>query len=93
MRGLDPPELDRYVQQKVASGEFESETAFFREAAHLYRHLEQRHAQLSADVAHAVDQLSRGEGIELKGDAELRAFFDDIKARGRKRARGGQDGV
>jgi len=31
-----------------------------------------------------VDQLDRGEGIDIEA-SELRAFFDDIQARGRAR--------
>jgi len=30
-------------------------------------------------------QLRRGEGIELRGDEELRQFFDEINAEGRRR--------
>ena len=36
-------------------------------------------------VEEGLAQLDRGEGITLQGDAELDAFFEDIKTRGRKR--------
>ena len=80
-----PRELEQYIQQKVASGEFESEGEFVSEAMRIYRELEERHKRLRCDVQHGIDQLDRGEGIELNGDDELRRFFDDIKARGRER--------
>ncbi len=38
-----------------------------------------------ANAQEGVAQLARGEGITLRDDDELQAFFDDIKARGRKR--------
>ena len=82
-----PPELSQYVQQKVASGEFQSEDDFIAEATRLYRELEARHDRLRRDVDHAIQQIDRGQGIELKDDGELSQFFDDIKARGRQRRR------
>ena len=85
MPGMVPPELSRYVQQKVASGEFQSEDDFIAEATRLYRELETRHDRLRRDVDRALQQIDRGQGIELNDDGELRQFFDDIKARGRQR--------
>ncbi len=80
-----PPELERYVEQKVAQGEFASQDAFISEAMRLYRTLEARHERLCEDVQAAIDQIERGEGVELADDEELREFFDDIKSRGRER--------
>jgi hypothetical protein len=47
-----------------------------------------------ADVRKAVLQgiasIERGDCIELKGDAELKEFFDDIVRRGKKRSADGK---
>ncbi|MEO5960803.1 MAG: hypothetical protein ABIR80_16970, partial [Opitutaceae bacterium] len=42
-------------------------------------------AKLKEKIREGVEALDRGEGIEIKSKKELRAFFDDIKMRGRKR--------
>lgn len=44
---------------------------------------ELRHAALIREIALGLDQLDRGESVECKDDAELRSFFDDVRARGR----------
>ena len=85
MPGAYPPELSQYVQQKVASGEFQSEDDFIAEATRLYRELEARHDRLRRDVDHAIQQIDCGQGIKLNDEDELRRFFDDVKARGRQR--------
>jgi hypothetical protein len=43
------------------------------------------HERLRADIELGLDQIARGEVHELKTDEERRAFFKDIKARGRQR--------
>jgi len=80
-----PPELEQYLEEKVASGEFESKDAFVSEAMRIYRALEARHEQLRSDVKQAIDQIDRGDGIEIDSDNALSSFFDDIKSRGRQR--------
>jgi putative addiction module CopG family antidote len=51
-----PPELEAYVQQKIASGEFNSRDELAVEAVRLYREIEQKRAQLKADVQAAIDE-------------------------------------
>lgn len=48
---------------------------------------ELRHAALVRDLEIGLDQLDQGECIECKDDAELRSFFDGVKARGREALR------
>ena len=45
---------------------------------------ELRHAALVREIEVGLDQLDRGESVECKDDAELRSFFDGVKARGRE---------
>jgi hypothetical protein len=45
---------------------------------------ELRRAALVREIQVGLDQLDRGESVECKDDAELRSFFDGVKARGRE---------
>lgn len=44
---------------------------------------EMRRAALIREIETGLDQVARGECVECKDDAELRSFFDGVKARGR----------
>ena len=43
-----------------------------------------RRAALIREIKIGLDELDRGESVECKDDAELRSFFDGVKARGRE---------
>ena len=45
---------------------------------------ELRRAALVREIEIGLDQLDRGERVECRDDAELRSFFDGVKARGRE---------
>jgi hypothetical protein len=45
---------------------------------------ELRRAALVREIHAGLDELDRGESVECKDDAELRGFFDGVKARGRE---------
>ena len=44
-----------------------------------------KYNSLKADIAAGVEQLDRGEGIELANEGEIRSFMDDISKRGTNR--------
>lgn len=69
-------DIDQYVEQKVASGEFSSREEFAREAFRVYRELEARHAQLRAEVTRRIAQADRGQ----VGSLDIEA----VKAQGRR---------
>ena len=71
------PNIDRYVQQKIASGQFASREEFSREAIRVYRELETQHAELQAEVQRRIAQVERGE----VGPLDIEA----VKAEGRRR--------
>ncbi len=79
------PDLERFIKSKIADGEFASPDDFMNQATRIYREIDQQHAALKAELKERLAQLDRGEGTKLEGDAQLRAFFDNIKARGRER--------
>jgi len=49
--------------------------------------LELRHAALREHVQEGIDELDRGEGIEIENEGALRSFFDEIQSRGQQRYR------
>jgi hypothetical protein len=42
-------------------------------------------SRLRAEIQVGVDQLARGEAKTISSDEELRAYFEDVKIRGRQR--------
>ncbi len=74
-----PADIEAYVQQKLAAGEFKSRDELAIKALRLYREMEKRHAQLKSDVQAAIDEADRGlsEPMDIEAiKAELRAELD-----------------
>jgi putative addiction module CopG family antidote len=69
-----PPQFASFVQQSIASGRFESESAMLSEALKLLA-LRERERKL---VEGALDEFDRGEYIELD-DEGLRKFLEDAQ--------------
>ena len=46
---------------------------------------ELRRAALVREIEIGLDDLRRGNVVECNGDADLHSFFNEVKARGRKR--------
>jgi antitoxin ParD1/3/4 len=72
-----PPELAAFVQQELASGNYQSEEEMLCAGLRLLRERERRLQNLRDEILPALEQLDRGEGQELD--------IADIKARGRQR--------
>jgi antitoxin ParD1/3/4 len=77
-----PPELQQFIHQVIDNGSFKSETEVVGQALRLLQQRQQKIEELRREIQPALDQLDRGEGIELDEEG-LDAFFEDIKARGR----------
>jgi antitoxin ParD1/3/4 len=84
------PELERWVQDRVATGRYGSASEVVREALRLMQDQQDSRAQWLAETRAklqvGVDQLNRGEG--LPGDAamgEVRRRIKENRARDRKR--------
>ena len=84
-----PPEIQAFVQQKIAAGVFRSADEFALEAAELYYEIDRRREELKAKVAAGLAQLETGEYIDLEGEDELRDYFEDVKRRGREKLAAG----
>ena len=80
-----PPDLQQFVHQIVNAGDYKSEAEVVGQALRLLQQRQRKIEELRREIQPALDQLDRGEGIEIKDEEELRLFFEDIKERGRKR--------
>ena len=80
-----PPDLQQFVHQVVDAGSYKSEAEVVGQALRLLQERQRRIEELRREIQPALDQLDRGEGIEIKDEEELRLFFEDIKERGRQR--------
>ena len=91
------PEQAQLIQGRMRSGVYTNEQEVIDDALGVLERLAQDAVledeilasagmeNVRANVREGIAQLARGEGIALRDDDELQAFFDDIKARGRKR--------
>ncbi|MGV6858126.1 MAG: type II toxin-antitoxin system ParD family antitoxin [bacterium] len=78
------PELESHVKAKVKTGLYNNASEVIREALRfMATHddwiRELKLAQLREQLKVGVDQLDRGEGIEIESKAALDTLFDDIK--------------
>ena len=74
-----PPELQQFVNSKVASGACESESDVIAEALRVYRDIEQRREQLRRDIQEGIDS---GEGIPASAVFErLSSRVQDMRRR------------
>lgn len=85
-----PPELQQFVEQELASGRYQTREDVICDALRLLR--ERKLHELRREIDAGLQQLDRGEGIELEDERSLQAFFDDIKARGRERLEAHESG-
>ena len=78
-----PADLEQYVEEKVAAGEFASRDALVLEAVRLYRELELRHDLLKADIQAALKQSEQGMSAPLDMEAIQRELVEELDERGR----------
>ena len=71
-------ELQQLVQSELAKGVFADEDELLVVALKVFRDREEAYQELKTEVQGRIESLDRGEGIELEGDEELRAFIDEI---------------
>ena len=85
MSSIIPTEFQPFVSDAVASGRYRSEEDLISAALRLLEDRERKLAALREDLQVGLDQLDRGETIDLSDSEARRAFFEEIKARGRER--------
>ena len=82
-----PPDIEAYVQHKIASGQFHSREELAAEALRVYRDMEQRHAQLKADIQAALIQVRNGNSAPLDIEAIQAELLEELDANGQPKAR------
>ena len=85
MSQVVPREFDEFVAREIASGKYRSHEEVVSAGLRLLQERERKLESLRADIQVGLDQLDRGEGITLETEEAQRAFFEDVKARGRER--------
>lgn len=76
------PELERVVNDKVASGLYQTASEVVREALRLLKERDEARERLRADVQAGFDQLGRGEGRSYDKSSG-RQLAERVKSRGR----------
>jgi len=71
-----PPELEAFVRNELESGNYDSEGEVVSRAISLLRELKTH--ELRKQIQVGIDELDRGESIDLEGEDALRAFFDEL---------------
>jgi antitoxin ParD1/3/4 len=79
-----PPDVEASIRRKVQRGQFPDEGEVVREAIRLLDERESQLDVLRAKIRVGLDQLDRGEGIEMTPEAwdELDREVDDRLSRG-----------
>ena len=77
MPGTIPPDLRQFVEQELASGKYGNAEEMVTEGLRLLR--ERKLYELRRDIDAGIEQIERGEGIEIDGEEALRRFFDEVK--------------
>ena len=75
-----PPDVQQFVRQELASGNYKSEEDLVLEAVRFLRESNLRLRHLREGLHTRLERLDRGEGIELESDEALGTFFDQIEA-------------
>ena len=65
MADLFPPDIEQFVQQELASQEYQSRDDVVLDALRVLRELKTRHQELRDDVQAAIAQADRGEVAPL----------------------------
>jgi Arc/MetJ-type ribon-helix-helix transcriptional regulator len=73
-----PPEIEEFVQQELATGEYRGEGDLINQALSVYRELKLRHDLLRADVAHAISQADSGDVAPLDIEAIKSELMEEL---------------
>lgn len=75
-----PSDIERYVEHKVASGQFASREEFTLETIRVYQELESRHAELRKEIERRIELADAGQVVPWD--------VAEVKAEGRRRLSG-----
>lgn len=64
-----PPEILKFIEEEMASGHYEDESALITEALEVFRELKQRHAELKQQIQQSLAAEREGRVMPLDIDA------------------------
>ena len=70
-----PAELQPFIEQELASGEFQDESELVTKALELYREMKTRHQELRTRVQHSLEQADEGQVAPL----DMEAIKDSLR--------------
>ena len=83
------PELEKYIQKQVASQRYQTASEVIRQALRMMQTSEEydkaRLDALRQDIQVGLDQLDRGEYIEIRNEKDQQALLHRISREGRAR--------
>jgi putative addiction module CopG family antidote len=80
-----PPDVEQFVQAQLATGKYESASDVVSDAVRVMRERQTRLEILRKEIEAGISDLDSGKSIKIESDAELRAFFEDIRLRSLQR--------
>jgi antitoxin ParD1/3/4 len=82
------PELEKFVNEKVKSGLYNSASEVLRESLRLLKERDMlkeiQRSELRREIMLGMEQIKNGEYIELKSSEDFTAFAEKIKKEGRE---------
>jgi len=78
------PALEKLVDEKVASGMYQTASEVVREGLRLLKDRDEETARLKRDIQEGIDAIERGDYTEYDLDS-IHLLAEDVKTRGRKR--------
>jgi Arc/MetJ-type ribon-helix-helix transcriptional regulator len=82
-----PPELERFVEEQIAVGNYQSEQDLVVSAVRVLRDVQLRQRQFDEELRLGMEQLERGEFNEYD-EAGLRKRFEELKQRAKDHIKG-----
>jgi antitoxin ParD1/3/4 len=79
MASIIPPEFQQFVDQVICSGRYQSADDVVSDGLRLLQERERRLQELRAEIQPALEELDRGDFIDVE-QQDLRAFFGDLVA-------------
>lgn len=86
-----PPDLEAFIQSKMASGKYATADEAVSEAVRLLKDREVQLESLRSELAIGISAIERGEITSIRTDADRQELIDDIQRAGRERLQASLD--
>ena len=86
-----PPELEQFVEEQIAAGNYQSEQDLVVSAVRVLRDVQVRQREFYEDVRLGMEQLEHGDVIEYD-EAGLRQLFEELEQLAKNRVEAGDRG-